>query len=520
MSAAHRNTSPEDRDSEPRNSAQLEAGRVHFGVKWTAISLFALRFGRLFTTIVLARILTREMFGLVTLSMAFIMAFQALRDVGFGHAYVQRKGLGPEEDQRAASTVFWVTSVLNVGMFCVGFAIAPYAAEQFPKLEGLTPILRGTFAVLLIEAFSMAPTAILQKRLDFGHVAAGEMVGVALNAVFSIALACAGAGAWSIVLGTLGARLCQTLTVIRFAAWTPRCEFDRGLAREMFGFGKYLWGTSLLGASNKIVDKLLLGRIAGDAALGVYGNAYNLCTTASKPLYSIVLRVAFPTMSRIQDDVGALRAGFMRATSGIALLTVPLAVGLALTASDFVVTVYGANWADMAPLTRVLAFYGLVMSIASVSGPVLMATGRPRALFFFTLAGQVLLIGLLVAAGGHGTLGIAWAVLVAALLAEGAGFIWAASRVGLDLAAAFAPIARSASAALVMGAVVRGVQWLVGEAVHPALRLTLAVIAGVATFGAAAYALNRRDLEDALSDLRSVAGAKGRAKDDPSAIGV
>lgn len=494
---------------DPDGPDSFAAGRVHFGVKWTAISLVALRFGRLFTTIVLVRILTKEMFGLVTMAMAFIMAFQALRDIGFGHAYVQRKGLDEREERRAASTVFWVTSTLNVLMFAVGFAIAPHAAALFPKLEGLAPILQGTFAVLLIEALSMAPTAVLQKRLEFGHVAAGEMIGVGLSAVLSIALALLGAGAWSIVLGTLGARLGQSLAVIRFAAWRPRWEFDVGLARDMFGFGKYLWGTSLLSAANKIVDKLLLGRIAGDAALGLYGNAYNLCTTASKPLYSIVLRVAFPTMSRVQDDAVALRAGFLRATSGIALLTVPLAVGLALTAHDFVVTVYGADWAAMAPLTEVLAFYGLVMSIAAVSGPVLMATGRPRALFLFSLAGQVLLIGLLFAADGQGTLGIAWAVLVAAALAEGTAFIWAASRVGLSLGAACAPLARSAAAAVVMGVVIVALQSALGGA-HPALRLIATVLAGVASFVPAAFLLNRADLVSTFGELRSVLGAKGR----------
>ncbi len=487
----------------------VAASRVHFGVKWTAISLLALRFGRLLTTIVLARFLTEADFGLVTLSMAFIMAFQALRDVGFGNAYVQRKGLAPDDDQRAASTVFWVTATLNIVLFCVAYIGAPYAAAYFPKLEGLTPILRGTFAVLLIEAFSMAPTAVLQKRLAFGQVAAAELLGVALNAVFSIALGLAGAGAWSIVLGTLGARFCQSAAVIRYAAWRPRLEFDGALARELFGFGKYLWGTSLLGAANKIVDKLLLGRIAGDAALGVYGNAYNLCTTASKPLYSIVLRVAFPTMARVQDDPSALRAGFLRATSGIALLTCPLAVGLALVASDFVAVVYGARWLAMAPLVEVLAFYGLVMSVAAISGPVLMATGRPRALFLFTLAGQVLLIAALFAAEGSGTYGIAWAVLGAAALAEGAGFLWAAARVGLAPRAALAPLVRSGAAALAMGAVVLAVQRLVGADLHVGLRLPLAVAAGVASFIGAAWWTARGELRAALRDLRSVAGASG-----------
>lgn len=500
---------PRSHGSPPRaKAAEAAAERVHFGVKWTAVSLVALRFGRLFTTIVLARLLTEEMFGLVTMSMAFVIAFQALRDIGFGHAYVQKKGLDERAERRAANTVFWVTASLNVGMFAAAFALAPLSESFFPELDGLTPILRGTFAVLLIEALSMAPTAMLQKRLEFGHVAAGEMLGVVLNAVFSIALAFAGAGAWSIVLGTLGARLCQTISVIRYARFVPRLEFDAALAREMLGFGKYLWFTSVLLAANKVVDKFLLGRVADDAALGVYGNAYNLCTTASKPLYSIVLRVAFPTMSRLQDDPQALRAGFQRATSSIALLTVPLAFGLAAVAHDFVVTVYGARWAPMAPLTEILAFYGLVMSLGAISGPVLMATGRPRALFLFTLAGQVLLVGALLFADGHGTRGIAWAVLGAAAVAEGVAFNWAAARVGLSAWAANAPIVRCASASLLMAAAVVGARETALAALPAGARLAVSVALGLAVYAGVSLALNRADLGRALGELRAVAGAR------------
>lgn len=487
----------------------LEAGRVHFGLKWTALSLFTLRFGRFLTTIVLARLLTKEMFGLVTMSMAFILAFQALRDIGFGQAYVQRRGLSPEEDHRAASTVFWVTAGLNIGMFAVAFALAPFAASWFPKLEGLTPILRGTFAVLLVEAVSMAPTAVLQKRLEFGHVAAGEMVSVAVNFALAITLALLGFGAWSVVLGNLGARAAQAGVILYSSRFRPRFQFDVALARELAGFGKYLWGTSMLNVSNKVVDKFLLGRVAGDAALGVYGNAYNLCTTTSKPLYSIVVRVAFPALARLQDDPIALRNGFTRAVSSIALLTVPLAVGLAVTARDFVVTVYGAKWADMAPITEVLAFYGLVMSLAAITGPVLLATGRTRHMFFFAATGQALMIGGLLLADGYGLRAVAFAVLASSLLAEGIAFCFAASRLGLRPWQALAPLARSAAAAAAMATAVVACQVAL-EAAPPPVRLALEAAVGVAAYGAASWLVNRDDAQRAFGELRRIAGARGR----------
>ena len=250
-----------------------DAGKVQFGLKWTALSMVLFRFARLGTTIILARILTKPDFGLVTMAMAFILAFQALRDIGFGPAFVQRKDLDAEEEQIFTSTMFWVVLVINVVMFTVGYAMAPWAASFFGKLEGLEPILQGVFCLLLIEAISTVPTAILQKRLEFGMIATGEMVGIVLHAALSIILALLGFGAWSIVLGTLGSRLAQTLLVVKMREWRPTWTFSRSAAFELFGFGRFLWGNSLLGASSKVVDKMVVGKMLGDASLGYYGNA-------------------------------------------------------------------------------------------------------------------------------------------------------------------------------------------------------------------------------------------------------
>lgn len=465
------------------------------------------RFARLGTTAVLARILVELDFGLVTMAMAFILAFQALREIGFGPAFVQRKDLSGEEERVFASTMFWVVVAINVAMFVIGWSLAPAAASFFPELPGLGPILRGVFALLLIEALSTTPTAILQKRLEFGLIATGEMLGIALHAVLSIVFALMGFGAWSIIIGTLGSRLAQTLLILKLSGWRPLFKFDVKAARQLFGFGRYLWGCSLLQASNKVVDKMVVGRLLNGSTLGVYGNAYNLCTTTSKPIFSIILRVTFPALAKIQDDPAAIRKAMVAAVSNVALVTVPISVGLAVTAEDFVTVVYGAKWKAMAPIVQVLAFYGIVMSLASITSPVLMALGRVRQLFHYALLGQVLMVGLFVLLGAYGAMGIAVGLVAAASVAETAAFLYAARCVGLPARQALSPIVRVGVAALLMGGAVLGAQVSMGDA--PSwLRLAASVVIGIASYGAAQLATNRDGFMASVAGFRSVLAAR------------
>ncbi|QDV06331.1 Teichuronic acid biosynthesis protein TuaB [Planctomycetes bacterium Poly30] len=494
---------------DPGIHADSDAGKVQFGLKWTALSMVLFRFARLGTTIVLARILTKPDFGLVTMAMAFIMAFQALRDIGFGPAFVQRKDLDAEEEQTFTSTMFWVVGAINVVMFLVGYAMAPYAATYFDKLDGLAPILQGVFCLLLIEALSTVPTAILQKRLEFGMIATGEMVGIVLHTVLSIALALLGFGAWSIVLGTLGSRLAQTLLVVRMSGWRPTRTFSAHAAKELFGFGRYLWGNSLLGASSKVVDKMVVGKILGDTALGYYGNAYNLCTTASKPIFSIILRVTFPALSRIQDDAPAIRRAILTAITSVSLVTVPLSFGLSAVATDFVTVVYGPSWAPMGPIVQILAAYGIVASVGSITSPILMATGRVRNLFYYSLLGQALMVALFLWFGRYDAVGIACGLLGATFSAELFAFCFAMRSIGLPLRQGAAPIARSLAAATIMYAAVLVTERTLAT-LTPLQRLPISVLVGILTYAAATFLLNRRAAQTSLKGVKGVLLSKGR----------
>ncbi len=483
--------------------------KVHFGVKTLGLSLALSRILRLLTTVVLARLIAKEDFGLVTMATAAIYALSAFREVGFSQALIHRDDRGEEDLARAADTTFWLLLGANSLLFAIGWVLTPYLAAEFDNLEGLEGVLRAMLAVYLIEGISTTPAALLQRRLEFGVISTSEVLGTVLYAVLAIGLALLGFGVWGLVLGQLLSRALQGVWLLRVSGWRPRLRFHGHTARELFDYGKWLWASAGLQVISRSADKLVMGKIAGGGTLGSYGIAFNLCTAPAKPTSNVINRLAFPALSRMRDDQGALGDAYRRALAMIALVALPAATGLAVVADEFIVTVYGRAWQDMVPLVRILAFYGLALTVGTIAGPVLLALGRPKVVTVVGAGRQVLLLGLLLSIGRQGPQAVAWAVLLPALGSMTVGH-WAACRAaGCPLLEVLEPILRAGASTAVMAA---GVLLVEGgmDAFHPAVRLAGCVTTGVALYLGASLLLNRETTLDLFAHARSVMRAKGR----------
>ncbi len=483
---------------------------VHFGVKWMGISLGAGNLLRLGVTVVLARLLTREDFGLVTMALTTIFAMSAFREVGFSQALIHRKDRGERDLQLAADTVFWILICANGALFLAGWIAAPWLATYFEKVVGLTPVLRAMLGIFLLEGLTVTPATLLQKRLEFGVSATIEMAGTLGYALVAILCAALGMGVWSLVVGQLVERAVRAVLLMRAAEWRPGLQFRWRIAKELFDYGKWLWGSAFLQAFHRSVDKLFMGKIAGGASLGSYGVAFNLCTAPSKPTGNITNRIAFPAFARIQDDLEAVATSYARTIAMLALVAFPAAVGLASVAPDFVVTVYGGKWSDMAPLIQVLAFYGMALSVGTISRPLLLALGRPGTVMWVVAGREALLLGLLLLLGRSGAQAIAWAVLIPTLTSCTVGLILGARVARCPAAPILGPLARTTAASLVMMLAVMAVRSGLAESWHVALRLVTSIVVGVGVYTLVTLAVNRELLLETLRSVRQILRSKGR----------
>jgi PST family polysaccharide transporter len=266
----------------------------------------------------------------------------------------------------------------------IGFGVACLAAKPLSWFYGV-PELSAVIVVqglgFIIGAFRSVPGAILEKSLRFKTLALVEGGQSLVSAGATIALAFAGAGYWSLVLGNLIGNLAASVTV---AILYPRPFLWPVLSdlREVLVFSGHLLTTRTAWYMASTSDVFLVGRLVGQAALGAYTFGATLANVPLEKVTGLVNRIAPAFYSAVQNDHAALRRYVTGLTEGLALITVPAAIGLALVAEDFVGLVLGDKWnAAIAPL-QVLALYAALRSVSSVLSPLFFLTGGSRIAMF------------------------------------------------------------------------------------------------------------------------------------------
>jgi O-antigen/teichoic acid export membrane protein len=331
-------------------AADSLAARTVSGAAWSTLSIVGQRGLSLLSTMVLARLLAPSAFGLLGMALVLTAAMYSFKDLGTAAALIQRKEL----DRQLASTLFW-TNVL-FGLAGAGFmvGVAPLVAKFYRE-----PQVAHVFAALsvpfLVNSLGVAQRAVLARAMLFRRLSVIQLISSAASAAIGITLAVAGAGVWSLVAAVTSE--VSTAVVLYWVAspWRPDWHLSLHDLRSVTSFSANLTGANIAGYFMRNMDNALIGRFLGASALGYYGLAYGLMMY---PLYNVTWNlgnVLFPALSRIQEEDARFRQAYLRAVSVIATITFPLMLGLLATADLLVPACFGAKWAPMVPIVRVLA---------------------------------------------------------------------------------------------------------------------------------------------------------------------
>lgn len=321
--------------------------------------------------IVMSRLLFPKDFGLFGMVIAFTGFLSLFRDFGLAMASVTRANLTNDQ----LSTLFWV----NVG---VGGVLALSCAAAAPILVNFYSeprLLLITFAVgtgFLFLGAGAQHRALLQRRMRFGALAIVDTIALVVGIVSGLGLAALGQGYWALVVMTLSPQIVTTAGVWIAAGWTPGRPKRGTDVRSMLWYGGSVTFNSLIVYVAYNLDKVLLGRYWGPEALGIYGRAYQLINLPTENLNSTVSQVAFPALSRLQNDPQRLRSYFVQGYGLLLAVLVPVTVACGLFAEDIIRVFLGSKWLEASTIFRLLAPTTLVFALINPFAWLLMATGR------------------------------------------------------------------------------------------------------------------------------------------------
>ena len=355
------------------NSSRFALGAaVKKGVAWSFTARGVTILANLAASVVLARLLQPEDFGIFGLAMIFIGIASRFGNLGFGLALIQKKDLRDEH----VSSIFVVHLLLFGLITGIIISFAPLVGAYFDNpLVGRA--LRAMAWIFIAHAFSSIARAILQRRMDFKSAALSNIVDHVTSTVSSITLAWLGYGVWSLVYGHIGGSLSSATVMMIKARWRPVFRYDHAAMKELFSFGLNIFVKNLLIYVSDKVDYFVIGKQLGPAALGFYEKAFNIMDLGIKELSTkIGSGVLFPAFSRIQDDQERLRSAYRKIVLSLTLVCFPFFFGLYLVSPSAIYVLFGEKWmASVVPL-QILCLAGLFRTHLHITGTVINAMGR------------------------------------------------------------------------------------------------------------------------------------------------
>lgn len=351
---------------------------------------------QLVSTVVLARLLAPSDYGVIAMVAAATAFVSLFRDLGLSTASVQLLNLSRAQQ----SNLFWINVALGAFLTILTALGAP-AVAWFYGLPELTAVTLAMAPSFVIGSMGAQSSAALVRDMLFGRQAVAEIAGAISGVALSIGLATADFSYWSLVWGgllgtTVSSVLLMLLSPFKVARPCRTAEIGSllrfGANVTLFGVTEYV---------HRQVDNILIGRVSGAADLGVYSRAYSLFMVPLQAVRGPVVAVAYPALSKLQQDTNAYIAYLRGVSSAIAMLSIPSYAFGVVASKSIVLAVLGPEWVAAGPIFAWLSLAGMVQPLGVVPGLVNLSLGnseRYRNWGFFKAVGVTVAV----------CVGIAW----------------------------------------------------------------------------------------------------------------
>lgn len=482
------------------------------GVPWTLLAYGANKVLGVATTLVLARLLVPEDFGLMALAVVVVSVMTFIGGMGFGGVLVARQDF----DRRTLGTALTLFMASSVLLALVMAASAPAIALVFgePRLRSVVAVLA---IVVALNGFNWFYGTMLVRKLEFRKRFISIAVRGTVATAVVIPLAATGASVWALVVSELVASVAYGAVLAAISTERVRPTFDRRAARELVKSGAPFYlqeGTAFV---QQNVDYAAVGGALGTTQLGFYSMAFRIGELTHQAIAEPIATVTFPAFARLKDlgtDVGN---PFLSTIRLVALVSVPVGLVLSATAGPFVSTVLGGEWrAAISPLA-VFGLWAAIRPLEVTTGWLLNSSGEAGVvgrLWLFVLPPHMVLV--VVAAWRGNTTAVAAVMVMLVATTWCLSATLADRRTGVRL--------RDQWLALWPILVAGGVAWIAARTVVALtqdaaayLSLSTGVIAGVATYGLSILVLDPALPAYAFRQLARALGRPAGPRREPRA---
>ncbi len=382
--------------------------RIATGATWIVLQRLAVRVIGLVSTIILARLLVPEDFGLIALATTMLAVLETLLELGFDLALIQKQSC-----DRAQYDTAWTLSIARGVLTALLFVAAAYPLADFYNEPRLAPVVLWLAAVAVMSGFQNI--GIVEFRMELQFEREFRLLVISKIAAFVVTLALA----WywrdyrALVAGILTGKAVNFILSYTMHPYRPRLSL-KGVT-PFLHFSKWLLLNNMIVLIRQRMDTFVVGKMSSAGALGHYAVAYEISNLATTELIWPISRALFPGFAKMQGNPARLADGFVASLGIMFFLGAPLAVGVGLVAEHIVRIFLGAPWMPAVPLIQVLSLYGFLNLPMANGQAIYLAIGRPDLITWRGLPSVLVLPPALIG-GVHfmGPVGAAWGLVLSA----------------------------------------------------------------------------------------------------------
>lgn len=377
------------------------------GLLWSYSQQFGMQAIQFGVSIILARLISPEEFGLLGMIAIFISLGSILFDGGLTSSLIRTQNVSNLD----YSTVFIFNVVASFLIYGVVFISAPFISVFFEQ-PILKLILRVYSLTFIISSFASVQNTKLTKELKFKILAFSALPGIILGSLIGIFLAYKEFGVWALVYSFLVQSVTTTICLWWISKWKPSLQFSRVKFKEHFFFGSKFTVSGILDVSFTNIHQFLIGKIYAPAQVGFYTRANSLMMLPDGNISTALNKMVFPLFSNLQADLQRLRGLYKRIRLAVIFVVSPIIVLMGILVKPLIFFLFGERWLPVVSIFQIIAFTGILYPLHLYNLLILQIRGKSGLLLKLEIAKKILVvivIGVTITAGFNALL---WGLVI------------------------------------------------------------------------------------------------------------
>ena len=472
--------------------------KVTVGVAWSVAEKIGSMLMQMVVSIVVARLLMPEDFGVLAILTFFTALMAVVVDSGFSQTLI-RKTEPTESDYKS---VFVFNVVTSLVLYAVMTALSPAIAAYYniPVISKIAPVL---FLLLPVNALTVIQNTIFARQFRFATLSRINFASATIAGIAAITMAWCGFGVWSLVAQRLAQVTVKAVLLWWRGDWRCKGRFDFSALRAMSGFSFRLMGTDIISYLYNNIAQLFIGKMHSATTLGYYNQAQKLKELPVTSVVQSFQSVTYPALANVKGDKQKFADSYLRVLAITAAVIAPVMVGMVAVADDMFMLMLGQRWMPTVPYFKILSLAGLFYPISMIAYNVLKVAGDGGVILRLEIIKKAIMTIILVLAIPHSVTAIAWGMVVMAVVELMLNALYSlrfAELKAFDLFCTLLPIALLTT---VMYLAVRVVGYYTADFGLFA-RFMLQIAVGVATYLLGALIFRMKFLKDILQSVKRI----------------